>query len=454
MALAITTRMSSPRRDNVIGSGPNRDAVHGDVDDMELKLLPEFSVENSTRAGIHSFSPLTIHQSPGNLFGDTSDPNEPTVAHESTMMPEPYSTNYGNDFFPHPYSNRDRPPQFPAYQQHIRSQFPARQHHTDDHPPSPSPPHHYGFEGDGPPPEQIRGGTSAFTYQNEGMHAPYAPHPSQEHYNYHRSFNTFDGPVYQYDHRDIPHNHSAVSDVYGYDRFPLHVLHTNGNGFQFPQADESMDQKPAAVDRHTPPAMYSHQHSYPQQAPSLPIYPTQDANMHRTTYPPYAEAFKKSTTASAVHYLDEHPPQENLKHPPRRAATSAATSEPAVRRGSRQFFDPPTSQSRGKNASTVKGSPKRKPRTSKKTYRAASTTAGAPVPTRATSRSSAYSSPSGKFAQLPPRQTSPTPEELAEARTPRKQDALINWFQRLNDLRQFKEENGHSRFRTSHYFRL
>jgi hypothetical protein len=466
MALATINRMSSPRRDSAIGLGPNRDPAHGDDEDVDLKFLPEFSVENTTRAEVHSFSPLTIHQSPGNLFGDTSDPNEPTMAHESNVMPGPYNTYYGNNFFPPQYSNQGPPPQFSAYheQQHIRSQFRIG-HHGVDHPPPLSPPHHYGFEGDGhPPPEPIQGGPNAFSYQNDGMNASYAPPSAQEHFNYHSSFNTFDAPAYQFDNRDVPHNQAAVSDVYGHNRFPLHRLHTNGNRFQFPQTDESMDRKPAAVAHHPSQAMYSHRHSYPQQASSLPTYPTQDANVHRMAYHPFDKAFKKSTEEPFdFRSLDgQHPPQESHKRPPPiPTATSAAISEPALRRTSQRRFDPPTSHSPLKKTSPVKQAPKRMAQTRKKTthYRAAGATVAAAassiaadafvVPTRVTtSRSSTYTSQSlsAKFAGLPSCQTSPTPQELEEARTPRKQDALINWFQRLNDLRQFKEENGHSRF--------
>jgi hypothetical protein len=440
MALAITNRMSSPRRDTTKDSDPHRDPAHGGDEELELKLLSEFRVESSTRAEVQTFSPLAI-QSPGNLFGDTSDPTEPNMEHESNMMPEP-CTYFGNDFFP-PYTNHDPPAQFTAYQQQIRSQFPSS-HHAGDHPSPPSPPH-YAFDGGGYPPEPIRG-HGAFMYPNDGMHGSYEPHPSREHYNYLRSFNSFDAPAFQFDPRDVPHNHAVVSDVYGYDRFPLHTLHANGNGFQFPQADESMDQKPAALNLQSSPAMYSQNFSL--QAPTLPTYPTQDANAHRLKYPLYARPFKASPTEPIFHSLEGHQPQENLKPTPKTAATSAAVANPTVRRNTRRTINPPRGQNKAKHTVPAKETPLRRARTRKKTYRAAPTTSDMLV-SRGTARSSDYTSPSGMHVELVERQSSPTPQELEEARTPRKQDALVNWFQRLNDLRQFKEENGHSRCQSS-----
>jgi hypothetical protein len=45
----------------------------------------------------------------------------------------------------------------------------------------------------------------------------------------------------------------------------------------------------------------------------------------------------------------------------------------------------------------------------------------------------------------------PTEEELERARTPRKQNALKTWYQRLRELIEFQEQNGHSKYSSIFY---
>jgi hypothetical protein len=408
--------MSSQRRDTGKDPAPNRDLIYSCEEDEELELRREFQVDSSTQAEVHS--PVAIPW-PGNLFGDSSDPNEPNMVHEASMMHEA-TTFSRHDFFP-PYAQQPQPH---PYQEHIRTPFP---HHAGEPPTPPSPPRH-GFAASGQPPEPYHGPGG---YMHDGMHGSYVPHSSSEHFNYLRSFQSFDAPALQFEDRDVSHNQGVVSEVYPYDRFPFHVLHANGHGFHFPQEDESMDHKPAAIDRHASPYMQT----YPQHAPTLPTYPTQDANVNDLHYPQYARAFKDSSPESASSSTYHSREQQSLKPPPGAAATAAAAAAQPLRRTSRRTHSG-RSHSTGKHGAPVKESPKRGGRTLSKASRRA-----AP---RATGRSPAYSSPFGPPYVDSTVHTSPTPQELAEARTPRKQEALRNWHQRLNDLRDFKAMHGHS----------
>lgn len=429
MALALTNRMSSHRRDNARDPAPNRDLTYGADDEADITLLPEFHFNNSMQAEVQTFSPVAV-RSPGHLYGEISDPNEPNMDYDTSMMPE--STAFSRrDFFP-PYANRDPQPQPPQLYDQYRSQFPVHHHTSEQHTP-PAPPH-YDFGASGPTLEPIRG-PSGIMYGNDEMHGSYVPHSSREPYNYHRSYSSFDAPALQFDHRDVSHNQGVVGENHPYDRFHLHVQHANNNAFQFPPEDESMDdRKQEAINAHRSPSVYSPE-SFPRHESTMPTYPTQNANVREQRHPSYyAEALKNSSSESPSSSSFRSPPQQlrqqNLKPPPAIAATAAA-QRPALRSNSRHT-NLARSQSRGRQTTPAKETPKRGAQTRSKASRRGTTSNTGTQPQSATSAASTF-------------QTSPTSRELAEARTPRKQDALCSWFQRLNDLRAFKEANGHSR---------
>jgi hypothetical protein len=206
---------------------------------------------------------------------------------------------------------------------------------------------------------------------------------------------------------ETPNNSQGAVSELGKIHFDPHcspAVHAH-YGLFLPQAQESMDdRKPAAVDT-------SCQQFFPEQGPRS--YPTQDRNPS-VKAPPYASAHGNKPPLEFEHQNDIL--KRRSTRSKRNSRASPECSVPP--QGKSQSFLS-TSRRSGRN----KGPAKKGSGTRAKPPRQYQGEAIAPI------------------------RLEPTAQELEEARTPRKKDALYTWFQRLGELLEFKRRKGHS---TSH----
>lgn len=166
--------------------------------------------------------------------------------------------------------------------------------------------------------------------------------------------------------------------------------------------------------------------AYSSQGSSGRMYPTQDRNphpppsqatvqRHQQLPPPYGAARRDSDPPYRGFENDQQAPDNRSA---RRSTRSTTASIPQRR------------SAKGRKASPKKGPAAR----SKVSRRSTRQNDGSTV---------------DNSAHLPwpvDIPTTPTTDELEHARTARKQQALITWYKRLDELVQFKRANGHSKF--------
>jgi hypothetical protein len=187
--------------------------------------------------------------------------------------------------------------------------------------------------------------------------------------------------------------------------------------------DEPLDRKPAARDDYD-------RFSYPCQAPIGHSYPTQDRNLKQ---PPYVAAPKPSTDSSSSSEDYAAKPPYPRHQPKTRRGGNQLKPPPSASISKRRTSQPPSGATRGsKKTQPKKVTPRRKQPTRVKGHRGAG------------KGSFARTLQSMRFLEDRP-QLAPTPEELERARTPRKKEALITWYQRLNELIDYRDRNGHSK---------
>jgi len=219
------------------------------------------------------------------------------------------------------------------------------------------------------------------------------------------------------------------------------------HGFCAPQRhDENMDRKPAAMD----PVLFQQQqqlHHFPHFPHQAYNYPTQAANNPSSFNPTLDRSPQHQGTIDTQMNNRKPPPVASLSRQSDRASQGKGTAEtkasnleaPPIaslpgqgnRRSNRRA--PQTKKSKKKpKANARKASPKGAKFTRSKTR------IGPKIKIATGKKSSSVSSREHPIQ--------PTSTQLAEARTPRKLEALQTWFQRLQDLIEYKDAHGHSKF--------
>ena len=211
-----------------------------------------------------------------------------------------------------------------------------------------------------------------------------------------------------------------------------YIFSLYAHGYCTPQRyDEDMDRKPAAVDSRLF-QQQNQQHFYPNQQS---MYPTQASNN--------AISFDRTIDRSLRDQATIEKKVDERKSPP----------VASVARGSDR-----STHNKGKVNSNLKAPPVASfpARGNRRSSRITTQTIKSKVsPKKAHSKLVNSARPKTRAdskikAAGPPKRTStliirPTKKQLTEARTRRKTEALLTWFKRLQELVEFKDDNGHGK---------
>ncbi|KAL3920840.1 MAG: hypothetical protein SGILL_003059 [Bacillariaceae sp.] len=246
-----------------------------------------------------------------------------------------------------------------------------------------------------PDPHQNYPGYNFYGLQSFDGNEYFGPSTNQHPYSFHPS---------QYQYQQPPPNGEAPSNNAGavslgkisyFESNWMNGAHAHYSLF-LPQACESMDErKPAAVDTSRP-------NQHPEHGPNQRSYPTQERSCN-VKAPPYASLPSQDPPSE--------PSKQELAVSKRRSTRARRNPEAPTQGGSQQV---------SKRSSKKKTSVKKGPGTNAKPSRR-------------------------NQSDVVSIRLHPTEQELEEARTPRKRQALHTWFERLRDLLEYKQRFGHSK---------
>jgi hypothetical protein len=266
-------------------------------------------------------------------------------------------------------------------------------------------------------------------------------------------------------HHDNGKGEGAVSEVNYYERPFLYSLYSHGCCAS-QSHDESLDRKPAARD-----STHFRNDSSFSQVPNKRTYPIQAANNRNRCSTSDSMSVSSTSTSPSASFDSasnkliqgrQGKAVKKLKPPPvsslpqQRSGRSSLGKEIAETRTSNLKTPPVASLpqqgrrhsqrqvNQTKKSKKPKAKAKAPPKGTKHTQAKTRISRKTRVDSRNDTSADQYMTPQGlDISTMPPAHQ----QMMNQARTSRKQEALLTWFRRLKDLLHFRDENGHSKFK-------
>lgn len=261
------------------------------------------------------------------------------------------------------------------------------------------------------------------------------------------------------------HGEGAVSEENYYERPLLYSLYSHGSCAS-QSHDESLDRKPAARD-----STHFRNDSSFSQVPNKRTYPIQAANNRNRCSTSDSMSVSSTSTSPSASFDSasnkliqgrQGKAVKKLKPPPvaslpqQRSGRSSRGKEIAETRTSNLKTPPVASLpqqgrrhsqrqvNQTKKSKKPKAKAKAPPKGTKHTQAKTRISRKTRVDSRNDTSADQYMTPQGlDISTMPPAHQ----QMMNQARTSRKQEALLTWFRRLKDLLHFRDENGHSKFK-------
>jgi hypothetical protein len=261
------------------------------------------------------------------------------------------------------------------------------------------------------------------------------------------------------------HGEGAVSEENYYERPLLYSLYSHGSCAS-QSHDESLDRKPAARD-----STHFRNDSSFSQVPNKRTYPIQAANNRNRCSTSDSMSVSSTSTSPSASFDSasnkliqgrQGKAVKKLKPPPvsslpqQRSGRSSLGKEIAETRTSNLKTPPVASLpqqgrrhsqrqvNQTKKSKKPKAKAKAPPKGTKHTQAKTRISRKTRVDSRNDTSADQYMTPQGlDISTMPPAHQ----QMMNQARTSRKQEALLTWFRRLKDLLHFRDENGHSKFK-------